>query len=1039
MARKRRLLFYRVHSFLKGFNSKNVRRQLLWILAGATLTFALASAPVLSQPSDDLLAAAPEQQFHQGQTAYQAQNYSAAVTDLNQAIEGFAAQDNVLAQAIALGNLSLSHQALRQWSMAEDAIKMGLALLDMDYEQLSTGSIFDRLNSSNQYLAILAPLLDIDGQLLFKQGEFDAALNRWQAAAKIYEKLQDTEGLITNQTRQIQTLQSSGLYGQAGAISDHLETQLAQILTQTVDSSQTIHRSQDSPPLLLSRTLLSLGDTYRSIGQLTCSKEILEHLAIAQGVSSVASQQNTDEEICSKPVLEQLTENSLVAVPEARQNYPSNTLLSLGKTHLAIGIRERERQTSVSRQNQLPWACPTPISDTPKGRSREAQNLHAKLRTPYEAAGRIYLHILTHETSPRERMLAQQTLLDASLALKNIDAFGDVETVQQQWHQAYATLADHAAADRFMDRFGVYAHIKLARQGVCLLHRQVDGAPEQTTLLQILNQAISIAKKIDDDSSLSQALGSLGSFYEYLADQTSPSEVQSTKLVTQQSQKADSIAKALTLTNQALITAQPYNFPDIAYQWQWQLGRLYKNADQPQQAIASYQQAVATLSSVRNNLLVVDSEVQFSFRDNVEPVYRELADLLLSGDNVDKDSLKQVVGLIDNIQLSELESFLQCNLQGTATLTNADFPTTSAIIYTILLNDRLEVIYQTEQPDQEEPKLIRGTPVNLPIESINLELAKLRNGLQRGRSLDRSDPLENKLKTVYGWLIGSYGSIFQQQGIDTLVFVLDGELRNIPMAALQNPVPDNNGNYHYLVEDFATALTPRLQIEKPKRLSSRQPSTLFFGLPQMPDFEEFPTADKDLVSRFKDLDAVIDESRHVERFLPDSTILLNDKFDRETLEKALTENPVSIVHFATHGKFSSDPEQTFILAWDSVITSNDLYAILEDTPVDSELELLILNACKTATGDNRATLGIAGLALKAGAQSTLASLWSVSDEATAKFSEYFYQAITSNQTISRAQAVQQAQLQLKDDLDREYPGPESIPYWSPYILVGNWL
>jgi CHAT domain-containing protein len=52
-----------------------------------------------------------------------------------------------------------------------------------------------------------------------------------------------------------------------------------------------------------------------------------------------------------------------------------------------------------------------------------------------------------------------------------------------------------------------------------------------------------------------------------------------------------------------------------------------------------------------------------------------------------------------------------------------------------------------------------------------------------------------------------------------------------------------------------------------------------------------------------------------------------------------------------------------------------------------------LSACETAAGDKRAALGIAGVAVRAGARSTVASLWSLNDESTAALMSEFYREL----------------------------------------------
>jgi CHAT domain-containing protein len=100
---------------------------------------------------------------------------------------------------------------------------------------------------------------------------------------------------------------------------------------------------------------------------------------------------------------------------------------------------------------------------------------------------------------------------------------------------------------------------------------------------------------------------------------------------------------------------------------------------------------------------------------------------------------------------------------------------------------------------------------------------------------------------------------------------------------------------------------------------------------------------------------------------------------------------------------------------------------------ETPLELLTLSACETAAGDDRAALGLAGVAIKAGARSALATLWTVSDEASAVLVTEFYQQL-HNASASRAAALQRAQQKLL--ADRRYQHPA---YWSPFLLLNNWL
>ena len=96
------------------------------------------------------------------------------------------------------------------------------------------------------------------------------------------------------------------------------------------------------------------------------------------------------------------------------------------------------------------------------------------------------------------------------------------------------------------------------------------------------------------------------------------------------------------------------------------------------------------------------------------------------------------------------------------------------------------------------------------------------------------------------------------------------------------------------------------------------------------------------------------------------------------------------------------------------------------------LELLILSACQTANSDKRSALGLAGIAVRAGARSTIGSLWQISDEATSILMSALY-AKLSDRNLSRAEALRSAQLTLLKEGKFKHPY-----YWSPFILLGNW-
>ena len=100
---------------------------------------------------------------------------------------------------------------------------------------------------------------------------------------------------------------------------------------------------------------------------------------------------------------------------------------------------------------------------------------------------------------------------------------------------------------------------------------------------------------------------------------------------------------------------------------------------------------------------------------------------------------------------------------------------------------------------------------------------------------------------------------------------------------------------------------------------------------------------------------------------------------------------------------------------------------------DSPLDLLTLSACETAAGDDQAALGLAGVAIKAGARSALATLWFINDKASSDIVVAFYKELT-NPNTSKAQALRHAQLELIAHPVYQHPS-----YWAPFLIINNWL
>jgi CHAT domain-containing protein len=252
-----------------------------------------------------------------------------------------------------------------------------------------------------------------------------------------------------------------------------------------------------------------------------------------------------------------------------------------------------------------------------------------------------------------------------------------------------------------------------------------------------------------------------------------------------------------------------------------------------------------------------------------------------------------------------------------------------------------------------------------------------------------------------------------QPHITTLVFVPDSSLRTIPLAALHD-------GSSFLINKFALAMTPGITLTDPRPLNRDKLRFLAAGLTTS-------------VQGFPPLPYVAEEVASIEQ-LYKSDQLINNDFQTPRLERELRDGRYSVLHIATHGKFSTEVTDSFLLTFDGKLTMQTLDQLVGLFRFRQEpLELLTLSACQTGVGDDRAALGLAGVALKAGARSALATLWFINDEASATLISEFYRQLR-NPSLSKAVALQRAQLKLLSDRIYEHPA-----YWSASLLLNNWL
>lgn len=813
---------------------------------------------------------------------------------------------------------------------------------------------------------------------LVEQGRVLYEGDRYNDAVKILQQANAAFAESGDKLGQAMTLSNLSLaYQQLG-----LWTEAENAITQTLNLLQNLDSSKQSSEIFAQaldvqgRLQVAQGQTEKAINTWQQAADI--YLKIGESAKLIRNRINSAQALQvlglyrqAENILEELR-RSLATLPDTIDKITG--LRSLGDVLRLVGnltesekvLQESLKLASSLRSNQAISATLISLGKT----ARTQQNPQAALNYFQQAAA------LSVPNNTRLDLLLNQ--FSVLVETKEFRATADLLP------QIQAEISKLPPS-----RMAVYARINLAQNLAKIKQENNTNTSSWLDIAQILAVGVKQAKDLQDQRAESYATGTLGYLYE------------------QAGQPSD----AFNLTKQALFLAQRINASDIVYQWQWQMGRLLKVKGDIQSALAYYSQAVKTLQSLRSDLVAINPDIQFSFRENVEPVYREYVELLLRGGTsaANKDKLKEARQVIESLQLAELDNFFR-----SACLTakvNIDIAVdkediSAAVIYPIILPNRLEVILKLPGQDNlhQYTTPVAKNEVENTIKQLKEDIQEFKVGRDK----------QSQFQKLYEWLLLPAEKQLQNSKIETLVFVLDGSLRNIPMSALYD-------GKQYLVEKYNIAVSPSLQLFDVKRLQHAQLKALTAGL-------------SEARFNFSQLNYVETELQQIKSEVS-SKLLLNQEFTSQAFQKQVNSQSFPIVHLATHGQFSSNPDKTFILAYDRPIKVNDLNQLLrtrEETQPDI-IELLVLSACQTATGDERATLGLAGVAVRAGARSTLASLWNLNDASTAKLMSQFYKELIQPGT-SKAQALRRAQLALIRQ--EEY----ALPYfWAPYILVGNWL
>lgn len=538
-------------------------------------------------------------------------------------------------------------------------------------------------------------------------------------------------------------------------------------------------------------------------------------------------------------------------------------------------------------------------------------------------------------------------------------------------------------------------------------------------------------------------------------------------------QQQRQIGEAIQLLQEGIRAAQKEEASDLLIDLEWKTGQLYQQQNKPDLAIAAYRHAVNHIEHIKIDIPVSYQNGRSSFRETFAPIYLALADLLLRQSSTVSSNHQQLLlaearDSIERMKKSELEDYFQsrCDIATNIDVLQKTDPHAAAF-YPLPLPDRLEIIVDTVDGLRRFTSKVTAKELE---QQARLFSKNLRNYADFSQS-------KTQAQLLHRWLIVPIESFLRQQHIETLIYIPDGVLRLVPLAALYD-------GKKFVIENYAVATSPGMSlidnshIEHQNRMllagvshpgevisdlpeplltnlviqSSEQKRTGNITTDNLPTEQSREPDSSEQQKRTRELRKLLRNPVVIEKLqqllsLPGvdteikqlaeqnhSSYLLNESFSLENFIQLLKEKPHDILHIASHGFFGGNAEDSFIMTYNKILNLDQLEILLNsDYFKQFPVDLLVLSACQTAEGDDRSPLGISGVAVKTKVHSALGSLWSVSDEATTELMTTFYSSlIDSHQT--KAKALQSAMLKLLKQ--KNFANPS---YWSPFVLIGNWI
>ena len=465
------------------------------------------------------------------------------------------------------------------------------------------------------------------------------------------------------------------------------------------------------------------------------------------------------------------------------------------------------------------------------------------------------------------------------------------------------------------------------------------------------------------------------------------------------SEKSGNFPQALEYAQLARQKAESRLVFDSLYQSQWLSGRIYQKTGNLTAATVAYRDSIASLDALNQGFTNISVERRMDFKTEIEPIYRELLALLLNSSNPSESSLAESLLVFDKLRLAQLHNYFGDNCfeieREARSVENTLAGKNAVLLNSIILENQTHFILQL--PD--------GTLHHSQAEISKAEITKLANDWYK------------TIKTSYGWqtfspgqdlynlIIRPLAKELESANPSTIIFVHDGVLRNLPMAALYD-------GENFLAQKWASVSSIGLNFVSTAN-REKKPKALAFGLGVARD--EWSK----LAHVEQEVENVID--------IVGGEKFLDEDFTSDNFVKELEQGNYSVLHLATHGYFGGVAENSFILAYDRPLSALELEASLARSK--TQITLLVISACETAISSERSALGLAGVALRSGVDSVLGSFWQVQDDVQLELMEAFY-ANFFTQNLGLAEIVQR--IQIEQIKRKSHPSN-----WAALNLLGD--